>query len=528
MAYRGISLPFPVGQTGFSGARNPSRLQPSHLSYVEGVDIDSDIIIRDRGASKLNTVSLGGAIIAGINWSPVAGEHHDVVMTDGGNVLRDAGTGAFSTTMKSGLTVPSDIPPFFVAGGGEDVGENRKLFLFSSTNQVQYADGDAAVMNPIGTPPADWSDSFPIFGVQHANRLWAGGNDSDPHRIYFSQIDPHTSFSGTGSGHLAIYPGEGDGLVGGVSFRGLLVLWKYPTGIYYVDTRDPNVANWSVNKITKSVGAVNPQTIFQIANDILYLDHGGNLHLLSATQELGETSTSNISQVADLGPFMRSNVNLSAIRKSVGTWFDAKAKAWIALPRTGEVENGLRVTIDFNNAEAGPRYFLSRRDIISAVWMRPGADKLLKPVIGDDAGFIWLMDSDNLNKGGEAYKFEFHTANTDFGYADLSLAYKAKSTAFLEVVADVETTATLSIKVFWDDVLTETLTMVLQPAGAGLGSFVLDTDVLGTSGTRSARQRMQGSGKRLKLIVENEELNQEIALTAFYVSFGITDERVTP
>src|SRR5262245_8206289 len=227
MSYRGLVVPLPVGQQGFTGTENPSQADPGHCLFVDGVELQAGVIRKEVGATKFNASALGSGatIVSGINWTPTPGNRRDVVFLDNGSVLKDTGAGTFGTTMVSGLNDARDPPPWFLVAGGEAVGAPRKLMMFSSTNQVKFADADGNTLANIGGPPADWTGAgnFPTFGVQHAFRVFAGGNNSDPHRLYYSTTTDHEDFAGAGSGTLAIYPGEGERLVGAVSFRGSLV-----------------------------------------------------------------------------------------------------------------------------------------------------------------------------------------------------------------------------------------------------------------------------------------------------------------
>src|SRR3990167_6236057 len=157
MAYTGLVVPLPVGQLGFYGGRNPSQMQPGHLAYVDGLDLDGGLIKKEGGAAKLNAAALasGGDIIAGYSWIPTPGTYHDVVITSAGTALRDAGLTTFPTSLATGLTADRDPPPMFVPGGGEAVGAARHLFMFSKSNQVQEITGTGATMQAIATPAAD-------------------------------------------------------------------------------------------------------------------------------------------------------------------------------------------------------------------------------------------------------------------------------------------------------------------------------------------------------------------------------------
>jgi hypothetical protein len=524
MAFRGITAPLPVGLLGLHGSKNQSQLTAAHFSYSEGVDIDGGLIRKDGGVLALNDTALPADVISGTSWSPEIDTYHDVIMLNSGQVRRDTGDGTFATVMRTGLNVSLEPPPYFCPAGGETVGAPRKLFMVSASNQMQVIAGTAASMAAISTPAADWSAAgYPTFAVQHGNRMWAGGNASDPHRIYYSMLTNHESYTGTGSGTIAIYPGEGERLVGGISFSGLLILWKYPLGVYLVDTRDPVIANWSVVKVSTSVGGVNQQTILSVNSDVMYLDHTGSIHLLSATNATGDITTSNLLQLVQINKFMMDNISLARIRRSCAVWYPLRQAAWFFLPQKGSFENDLRLVVDKSDPNVGVRFLTDRRDSANTAWMRPDEDRVPRPVIGEGP-LVQQMDQLARNKNGVAYTMEFETANTDFGYLDDNLRFKNKSGAFLEIVSDLETRATFEIQVYWDEVLHDTIIFDIGSDGAALDAFVLDTDRLAAAGTKTLRRRLPGSGKRLRLRFKNEGLDEDVGMSAFFVSFGLMDE----
>ena len=528
MAYRGSVIRLPIGLLGFSGSKNPTQLQAGHFEDVEGVVLEGGLIQKEGGAAKLNAVALGAgsSVIAGLNYSPLADVRRDVVFLSNGSVLKDDGPGTFPTTMASGLNVDREPPPFFMMGGGEAVGAPRHLFLFSASNQVKTASADGSTLADISGPPADWTGgNFPTFGVLHEGRIWGGGNASDPHRVYFSDTADHEVFNGGNSGSMSIFPGEGERLVGGVSFKGLLILFKYPRGVYMVVTSDPSPSGWRVEPLTQAVGAVNQHSIVPIDNDVLYIDAAANLHLLSATQAFGDMQTGNISQMQDLAEFMRETINLAEIKRTCGVWYSEKQKAIFSFCSGTSTDNDLRLMVDFSIPQVGVRYLLSRRDTPLSLWMRPGGDLVYRPVHGDNAGFVWLMELEARNKDGTAYTMSFETANTDLSFADQSLATLNKTGDFLELIFEPQGDWDLIVQVVWDDVPGPPLLYSMGGEGAALGSFTLGTNKLSSTSIRSIRKRIAGSGRRLRIIVSQAGEDQNVAISDFYLSFRPMDER---
>lgn len=530
MAYTGSVVRLPLGQRGFSGSRNPTQMQVDHLQYVEGMSLDGGLIQKDGGADKLNSAALGTPSIvrSGISWSPLASLNRDVVFLSSGNIRKDTGVGNFAASMEAGLNDASEPAPSFVVGGGESVGQPRKLFMFSSTNQVRVVLADGNSTAAISTPPADWSGAgnFPTFGVLHEGRIWGGGNASDPHRVYYSTPTNHQDYTGALSGSLSIFPGKGERLVGGVSFRGFLILFKYPRGIYTITTNDPAPTGWRVEELTDAVGSVNQQCIIQIDNDVLYMDNGGNFHLLSATSAFGGIQTSNISQIADISEFMRSEIDLTHIRRATGIWYATKQQAWFSLSGINQSQNNTRIMIDMSSPQTGVRFLVSRRDIPVSLWMRPDALGVMKPAHGDDVGFVWLMDRTTKNKDGVGYNLSFETANTDLGFADPKLATVTKNFDFLEVVFEPQGDWDLIVQVIVDDTPGPPLLYSMgSSGGAPLGSFILDTSILGSTSIGSIRKRIAGSGRRIRILVDNAGVDQNVAVSDFFLSFRGGDER---
>lgn len=495
-----------------------------------------------------------GSIIAGINWQPGVGRYQDVVVVSagsGGVVLGDdppdplhpENQGTFKNEFTKTLVTTLDPPPYFCVGGGEVVGQPRKLFLFQATNMPVVLPGNYTgnyPMKPVTTPPADWAGdgNYPTFGCVHQQRMFAGGNASDPHRLYYSSITDHQTFTGTGAGAagtIPVYPGQGEKLIAAYSVRGALILWKYPVGIYVLQTQDPDPTTWSVEVLSLAVGGLNANTVVQIENDVLFLDRHGMVHSLTATNDFGDFNTGNISDLNDMQPFMKEETNRLFLHRAHGLYYTNKRQAWFYVPRKGFENPNLRIQLGIeHNAQSDgtasgivPRFFLSRRDQASSSWLRPDeVEGIPKPVIGEDDGCIYLLDQDAKNKHGEGYPIEFSTSNTDFAFVDQSLATKQKNGEFMEIVYEPdEGEAALSVDVFWDDRWYDNIIFNLGGAGVALDVFVLDLDVLGSSGVKEVRKRLIGSGRRFRMTARNDSVNDNVSIAEFHISFGIGDER---
>ena len=213
-----------------------------------------DMSVRVGGGAAFVGSAFGGGVVAGmdaIDYWPDASTQRTVVVGDDGQVYKDDGAGGSWATLLAAALTTAGMVPHLVEGGAEAAGNNKKLFLFTRVNSVRVLPADAAAMTVISDPPVDWSGSNqPGGGCLHQGYLWAFGNANAPHTVYRSLQANHENFT-TSAYSLRVFPGEGDRLVAGVSYKGVLLLWKDGRngGVYAVDTSDSNDANWRVIKV---------------------------------------------------------------------------------------------------------------------------------------------------------------------------------------------------------------------------------------------------------------------------------------
>lgn len=524
MSYRGHIAELPIGQGGLNGTRNMALVRPDELILASNLTYESGSLRKEGGAEKYNSSAISGSprVIGGCDWWPTDGVQRMVVLLSDGNLKKDSGAGTFGVTLASGLTV-SDVLGVFVEGGSEAAGANRKLFCFTGKNAVQVLAADGATTAAIATPSADWSGSSqPLFGFVHEGRMWAGGNLNRPHQIYYSMPTNHENMTGAGSGSLSIFPGEGERLIGGISYKGVAILWKHPRGIYLVDTTDPVVTNWRVERITQGVGAVSPLAIVQVDDDVLFLDATMNFQLLSGVQEFGDMASRNVSQPRHMGQHVRDHYNLGRQTAVCAMYYPAKREAHYAMSGSGATANNRRLVVDFNMPEI--RFRESDRDTCESMWLREDSEGIQRPMHGDNAGFVWHMDQETRSKDGVGYTGEFQSAHLDLGYLDPKLATLNKIGDFLECVVEPTGDWDLSVDIIWDGVVKQTLSFNMGTSGTALGSFTLGTDILGGEALVNRRKRIVGSGRRFSLKGRNSGAGQDFSVARFYLEFRAGEE----
>jgi hypothetical protein len=330
-------------------------------------------------------------------------------------------------------------------------------------------------------------------------------------------------FTGSDTGSISVYSGEGERITGAVSFKGVMVVWKYPSGIYIIDTSNADEANWSVDKHSSKIGGVSPLGHTPIDDDVMFIDQGGSLHLVSAIGEFANIGSRNLSDVADLTPLIRDEINLGELQRTQCTYYIAKREVHFTLSSSGTAYDR-RLVVDLNRIDL-PRFRLSTKDTNRSIWLRQDSNGVDRPMTGDASGFAWYLDQASRAKDGAGYNGKFQTPHLDFGWLDPSLGTKNKNGKFIELVVEPKGNWDLSVDVLWDDVTIDTLSFNMGVAGSSLGSFVLNTDKLAGGNLVNKRKRMVGSGRRLSLVGRNSGNGQDFSVSKFYCGFTEGSDR---
>jgi hypothetical protein len=538
-AYIGKIFAIPVGQGGLVGIVDQAAISPDKLIQATSVSYFGLALQKEGGAVKYNTTAITGAptLLGGWDWWTDGVTQRAVVFASDGKMYKDSGAGTFPVTLASGLTT-GNVVPVFVEGGAEAQGRNRKLFCFTGLNAVQVLSGDGATTTALATPPADWTGAIqPTFGLMHEGRMFGGGNSNDPHRLYFSDPANHELFTGVNAGTLAIYPGEGEKLVGAVSFKGLIIVFKFPVGIYLVDTSSPTVANWRVSRLTRAIGGVSPLGAVVIENDVLFMDPSVNIHSLSrvnAADQAGSISESNLTRVDHIYGFLQNNVNTARLPFVRAVFYSQKREVHFAIAGSGSVVNNARFVVDFNLRQPldpgyltlnVPRFRWSDRDTCESIWLRKDANGVPRLTSGDNKGFVWNMDQATKSKDGLGYKGNFQTPYMDFGWIDPVLGTVRKIGQYLELEVNPTGNWNLSVDILWDGTYTQTVNFNMGTTGAAIGSFTLGTDKLAGDQILNRKKRILGSGRRLSLNCYNSGAAEDFSVGKFFLHCLVSDER---
>lgn len=523
MSYTGHIAEIPIGNRGLVSPIVAIREPEGALLDATNVTYQRGSLQKELGAIKYNTTPIAGSptILAGVDWWADSLTRRIVAYLSTGSVVMDTHpTASFGTTVGTGFsTITNNV--IWLEAGQETAGAAKKLILLNGVDAPVYISGTATTFSSFTSLPADWTaNNRPVTATIHEGRAWYAAG----HRVYYSTTTDHTDVNGTGSGVFVVFPGEGRSIQGLVSYKGLLLVFKHPVGVYAIDTSSPTTADWTVSRITGVVGIAGPRAVCAIDNDVLFLDPAGDIHLVSAIQEYGNVAPRPISKETFLRDILLQKFNYNLVHKAQVVYDPQWNQVHTVWALFSQQNTYGRLVIDLSERGVA-RFRIVDRDNLSSLWVGRLASGTPTLYGGDTSGTVWELNYPELAKQGAAYSSSAEIAPTNLGYIDPAIAAKRKNGDFLELVADSAESQTAIVDILWDNKYTQTVTFTFGSGGSALGSFTIGTSALAGFGGTSVKRRITGSGTRFAFRVRNNMAYQNFSLVRAYLYFRVADEK---
>lgn len=547
MAFRGITIPIAFGSLGFTGTKSVSLARPGEVVCANGIAWDGGSIVKERGLTKYNSTVISSSpdVLSGHDYWPTSTGQRLLLSTDDGKLLRFV-SGSLTHTMASSLTVGANDVPVWLDVYGTSGSPPRNALYFSGSNQVKILVNDGTGMADLTNPATDWGSAYPHTGTVHDQRAFAAGNSNNPHGVYYSTFSDQTDFAGATSGVFVVYPSVGERIEAITSWRGRLVVFKYPVGIFLVDTgaadlssafSDLNVP--SIQMISPNVGCAGHAAYAHVNNDIIFLTSTGEIKSLSSTEAFGDGTLASLSRNQDISSFIRRTFDPASFPLTRMLFYDQKQELHIAMRRSGSSELDSRMVLDLENFQVEnnpPRWrYTYGREEIGSLWLARDTDGIKRPMYGgsgDDAGYAWNMDvADTYTKDGAVYLSELETVADDLsgiqvkGQGNPNWAVRDKNFHALDLIADPEDSTSLTFNVIIDDRQGQTLTFNVPGRGA---DFPMDFPVTLGGGTyyRQRKDLHSGSGRTIAFRMTHFD-SASFSIGQTYLSFTEADENKT-
>lgn len=525
MAYKGLSVNIPMGEMGLYTDDSQTSIPPNGLLRAENCELRYGYIQKQPGSRRWNANPLPSPIVQFLDWWPDDATQRMVCVTQDGRVW------IFSDPYNVQEVTPVGFAPaklrvtgqvVMVSGGAEIAGNPRKIFIFTGNDPVQVISGFENVRTNMQNPALDWKVNFqPSFGIIYQNRLWAFGNKNQPHFIYGSNVSDQEDFTTLGASTLVnVFPGDSEYLISAYTFKTNFILFKYPTGFYYLNTNDP--ANPFPQKMGSSIGAASALGITQVVDDLWVVNTAGSISSFTATNALGGLQQMDVVKNMKFWNYMLQETAAQKNGNNSAIWYDAKKMAMFIFTSSSGATADRILMIDFQSNSGALRAVMSTKDQPNCLGLVKDYLYVPRPFYGSSDGYMYQMDQVDKNvggntrdnTGGHAYTMTFQTPHLDFGWIDRTLSEVNKNFDFLEVTFTPTGNWNLSADIFIDNNFIETVSFNLAQQDVLDSTFVLNKSQLGGFGLRSQRVPIHGMGRRISVRFNQTGYNQNARITA--------------
>lgn len=252
----------------------------------------------------------------------------------GTTVAMDTGDGVFSTVY-TGLSATS-IPHYSAL-------EGYVIIAQTGEDMPMYSDGVTHSTFTSSTP------NF-AFTEPHKLRMWAAGVDAAPSTLYYSAYEDPTDWTGSGSGDIAISPGDGDRITAIASHRNELFVFKgpYKGSIHRISGSAPTGESDPFTRsdfVPFGLGAAGQHSIFRFGNDLGFMWADGTVHSLNTTERYGDFLEAALSR--PLNRWLQAHSHQDYLAKACAVPMDTLGVTRIAMPIDSSTTNNIVLSMDF-------------------------------------------------------------------------------------------------------------------------------------------------------------------------------------
>ena len=502
----GPSAPFNVKGTGVAGevlVSVPWLVEAQNLVYnLDGWPQ------KMPGASNVNATATGASDhVTGIfdYWrSRNAGNPAQQRLLYAGTAIYSESGGTL-TAIKTGLE--AETMPWF------EVMNDECVIATTSTTDVPMVWDQTTFANLAGSPP-----NFAIFEV-HKGRMFAAGVDTNKSRLYYTALNNHEDWTGSGSGSIDVAADDGDQITGVKSHRNELVIFKGPNrgSIHRLAGSSPTGDDaFSLNPFVRGVGASNHHAIILGPGADLWFwdDHG--IHSLAAVEAFGDYAPRRLS--APISDYFVEELNHNRFSYVWGVNFAGAGYALWTVSRSGSTTNDRVLLLDYRFQPM--RLALWTSYSAACLAMVRDASRQTIPWAGTYTGRALRMHRPARNIAEAAY-----TARALLPYLPFGDEFIDK--IVMKGRCGLAPKGEINFTVGWQrDAATQQTTAVSQEGTATLApssdQFTLDTDILAGARHVSRFFDMSGSFKELQFEFSQGGGDQDFEPHSFALELEVT------
>lgn len=470
-----------------------------------------------------NPVAATPTCLAGIDWRPSPGTQRQVTAWNNGKIYKEVGTDVDNVELATGLGFTD--PVVFVEGGNVTFGGPRKLYMYSKNVAPKELSGDGATMSGITAESTDWASTKPSGAVYHDARVFAFGIDGAPHNLYISSLNDHGSFTASDARVYEIAPGHGEQLTAAFSFLPqLLYVFKFPRGIWAVDTTDLTGFFLPISLVRGDIGMAGPNAITKVGNDVLFVSSNGRLYSLTALRPDVDPTDADITAKLNLTEFIKQKVNANKLAHARLVYDEIRKEVWYIFTSKDGTINDSALIIDVNDINRPRIAFEDRGEFFEAAWPRIATNGFTELFSGGIGGNVYRLNVASRSVAATtAYTSEFQYPDTDFNFLSPRLAGVEKRYDFLEVTVIPSGNFDMSFQIFIDGQPLKTVTINLGDTGAvfgpSAGAGVFDTSTFGGQTIVKHRVEIDACGNQIGIRGAGSGLNEDFAIANIKIYF---------
>ncbi len=510
---------------GYRGRPYILGLDKGGLTYNRNIDLipPEDMV---HGSKNMNLVKMGRSKRGGTTWyytSTISsavqlygicefrlfdGTLYVVAVGSDGKIYDSR-----NSTIKSGWTTSEQYAHFAVLDGS--------LYVVNGHNLPEKWTGSGA-MTTLTNIPSDWAvGNSPKWTVKHgrgaSERLWAGGCDNAPNRVYAS-ANGSDDFSDANVITIDIDTGDGFGVVGAVEYGDRLLCFGKKK-VYVIDDLDSDSINWGYDAAQWDGGAASFRLIAKTPNDVISMAENGQIYSVKALNNYGDYVAASLSKPSFIDEWIQEKVDLSKINQFHSVYDPTlrAVKFFVVMNNKTEIDTALVYFIDRAPEEAwmvhdNTSYDSGYTASCSTV-VRPSAG-VYEVFTGDYSGMVWKLEQNGRNDHGQGYYAGFKTPKLNFG--DLRVTKKYKRGWF---VVEGNGNYNLNVRYWIDGVYIEQQSVALTNFGGRLDYFTLGTDLLGGDLYEEVTFNIGNRGKRIEFEFFNSEADQDFLVSQLVVDY---------
>ena len=318
-----------------------------------------------------------------------------MAVTSDSKVYKEDMDGVFDDITGAATITANAIPVFC---------QDRDLLtIWFSTNDTPLKwnqTGNVATLG--GSPPAGRGAVF------HVNRPWTWGAVANPSRLTYGSSTSAEDFTGGDTGSIDIEPEDGDRIIGAVSHKNNLFVFKgpYKGSIHVISGR--TVATFARDVLVRGIALQSHNSIVERGDDIWFKSDQG-IHSLAATERFGNFIQAMVTPLHT--KFFRDDINRNRFANVWGVNYGTKSSAIWTLTQVGASANNYPFGVSYIRPDLGLKPFTwpNRSCQSAAIRINPTTN-IRELVFGENNGFVTRQDTATRTlASGTAYNFRIRT-----------------------------------------------------------------------------------------------------------------------